>query len=787
MGIPSRTSWRRADPWIVVGLAACAVLFWKLRIFDPAVPGTFEPTRGQGDLFTYSYPMAVATSRSLLSGQVPLWNPYQGMGQPLLASVAGGSLYPLGISTLILPVALAMEITIALHLALAAVLTFLCARTLGLGRSGSVAAAVVYASSSFVTTQALWFPPALASCVWLPLGLLALARVVSGQGRLWAVVLALATAMPILAGWLQTWVYTMYALALYAGLALLARARSGVPIGEVSRRGLWVAGGVALGVLLAAVQLLPSYELRSLSRVAEGLSYEEMVPIPVSPAQLLSVAVDPNPKYPELFYVGIVPLLAVPFSLFSPIARQSVLFFWLLLVSSLGLVVGMNTSLFDLFMQLPALSWFRHPQRLAFLAAFASAMLTGITIHWLVSARRRSTGRFAAGIALATGLAGAVTAAAPISPTALVLLWLGLLLLASASWVPFVRMRNVCLAALIALLAWDGFHATRNTLKHPYHAPEALEFGRRTFDFIRKHQGFDRTYIHAAPLDFALMPKRGILESIHEVRDYEPLGLNRRSQVFALVMGRAPGINSGARMGFLGADPAKPGFRLLDMMSVRYAVVRESDPAFASKLRSLPNPWRRVSGNRGSELFVFENASPLPRAYVASNVIEAESADEALQILASPDFDPHRSVVIEGPIDAPPSGADPPGIAKARIRGYHAVAIDIETDAPHDGVLVLTDSFYPGWEVRVDGEPAETLPANYLFRGVPIRAGPHRVTFRYQPKSFLVGAWVSAVTTLGVCLVALWNSARRQDLGRARRRKGALRGRHRRLRVPESG
>jgi hypothetical protein len=118
-------------------------------------------------------------------------------------------------------------------------------------------------------------------------------------------------------------------------------------------------------------------------------------------------------------------------------------------------------------------------------------------------------------------------------------------------------------------------------------------------------------------------------------------------------------------------------------------------------------------------------------------------------------------VVIEG-LDAvlerersDPTAAPP--ITRARIRSYRASEVVVEANAARDGYLVLTDTFYPGWKVSVDGRPGRIYPANYLFRAVPLEAGQHRVRFRYDPPAFKIGA---AVTLMSLCGIAIYASFR---------------------------
>ena len=63
----------------------------------------------------------------------------------------------------------------------------------------------------------------------------------------------------------------------------------------------------------------------------------------------------------------------------------------------------------------------------------------------------------------------------------------------------------------------------------------------------------------------------------------------------------------------------------------------------------------------------------------------------------------------------------------------------LEADLAADGVVVVADTYYPGWKAYVDGAPVEISPADVLFRAVSVPAGKHTIEFRYQPASFRIG------------------------------------------------
>lgn len=147
---------------------------------------------------------------------------------------------------------------------------------------------------------------------------------------------------------------------------------------------------------------------------------------------------------------------------------------------------------------------------------------------------------------------------------------------------------------------------------------------------------------------------------------------------------------------------------------------------------------------------IYENLTALPRAWVVNRAEIVPDAEQVIARLRDPAFDPAGTVLLaEGAV------LDGLGGGHAHITRYEAetVTIDVATDAP--GYLVLTDTYYPGWQAAVDGRPAPILRADLVFRAVPLEAGRHTVEFHYRPASFRTGLWVSLAAALLVLMVVL--------------------------------
>ncbi len=157
---------------------------------------------------------------------------------------------------------------------------------------------------------------------------------------------------------------------------------------------------------------------------------------------------------------------------------------------------------------------------------------------------------------------------------------------------------------------------------------------------------------------------------------------------------------------------------------------------------------------------IYENLDVLPRAFIVHQARAIEDDEEALSALLAESFDPDAEVVLSGEQPGPVSQAEGGG-EEASIVVYEPERVLVEASLNSPGYLVLTDTHYPGWRVRVDGQAAEVLRADYYFRAVYLPAGEHVVQFIYDPASFKMGLAVSLMCGLLVGGALAWDRQRR--------------------------
>ncbi|HUE29549.1 MAG TPA: YfhO family protein, partial [Verrucomicrobiae bacterium] len=244
-------------------------------------------------------------------------------------------------------------------------------------------------------------------------------------------------------------------------------------------------------------------------------------------------------------------------------------------------------------------------------------------------------------------------------------------------------------------------------------------------------------------------------------RVYSPR-MMRRGQHLLSELRLVPGFESSLR-------PKRVG-RLLDDAGLGEALIGETDWGRVGAHHALVDligvSLVVPEGHRALRGFTFDvwlpdegpawrNPSALPRAFVVHDARAAATPEEAHAAVTDPAFRPGEEAVVEAPLPAlaPPVGKERVALV---VDEPERVTVAAEVTAP--ALLVLTDSFFPGWEARVDGTRTPILRADYAFRGVALGAGEHRVEFRYRPWSFYGGVFLAA----GAFVVALGAALRRR-------------------------
>jgi len=184
-------------------------------------------------------------------------------------------------------------------------------------------------------------------------------------------------------------------------------------------------------------------------------------------------------------------------------------------------------------------------------------------------------------------------------------------------------------------------------------------------------------------------------------------------------------------------------------------LIDERSGAFQPLTVSDGGHWRLV---HSGDVKVYMNPEVLPRAFVAHQARVVSDDTAALAALRSPDFQPATTVILSSGNNLTSAGG---GSDRLTVLNYQPEHVSIEAELDSPGILVLSDSDYPGWHAQVDGRDAPILRANLLFRAVALSAGHHRVEFVFDPLSWRLGLALTSASVLALLATSgIWLAKR---------------------------
>jgi uncharacterized membrane protein (UPF0136 family) len=304
----------------------------------------------------------------------------------------------------------------------------------------------------------------------------------------------------------------------------------------------------------------------------------------------------------------------------------------------------------------------------------------------------------------------------------------------------------------------------------------------RILEMISSNQGYFRTFstgktiamdtpiLVADPSSFNVfkekhLPSFNLIFRLHDIWGIDVIRVKRVDDLYKAFT-RAPSISA---------------THLIDLYGIKYIVSvtpLEGDSRFEmvyARLEGLPG--KRENLLKENTIKLYKIRTPFPRAWLVRDFKVLDSKT-ILSRMTSNDCHPGREVLLEdepkwvgeaiggrrGPplrktndVGEPLSGLP----QKVEIIYEKNNRLQLLVKSKEDSLLVLSDTYYPGWKAFVDGTPQKIYQADYAFRAVPLNPGTHRLEFVYDPMSFKLGAGVTLLGILG-CIGMGWVARRKR-------------------------
>ncbi|MFH1624739.1 MAG: YfhO family protein [Pseudomonadota bacterium] len=547
-------------------------------------------------------------------------------------------------------------------------------------------------------------------------------------------------------------------------------------------KALRVSGGMIvfllIGLALAAVQILPTFEFMGISTRAGGVSYAMATYESLHPKELLAFLV------PDIFgnavdktywrssqtwhfwescgYVGILPLCLLFVRTENSAVRRLRIFFIILMILSLCLALGKFNPLYPFICRLPGFGSFRIPAQIIFLYVFGVAVISGMGTQRILEGEYEFNKAFFPFMVAAVTLVGVMTiglrfypfqfffqlfqgfAEGPVVNANMAKLYERISLSIEKSALLFLC--SFILLLIQKRLQWLG-RPTLGILIPGLLFVDLYLFGAQ---FVKPQEFSSEAEKQFVAGQLSRDPVQGRVASIED--DYVRANDGIRFR-FPSILGYDPLILKRYVEYILSSQGWPSNEHVVNL-------ARVDDPN--AKLLKLLNLKQVISAKDVQPL---ENDMPYAHMVEFSIV---KPRDAVLPFMKSETFDPRNMVVLEYEYGdgVRHEGRGEAFVASCSVSRYTNESMTVKTSANRSGYLVLSEIFYPGWQAEVDGERAPIVCGNYIFRVIPLDKGEHEVHLYFVSWPFRVGGVISIVTLVSAaCLVWLLRRRRRDPLG----------------------
>ena len=223
---------------------------------------------------------------------------------------------------------------------------------------------------------------------------------------------------------------------------------------------------------------------------------------------------------------------------------------------------------------------------------------------------------------------------------------------------------------------------------------------------------------------------------------------------------------------------------MFDLLGVRAFVTQQDLETAPAGTPTTPGHVALRLVGQSADTKVYENLAAYPRAWIVHRVPRVDDEDAAFRYLrqrvrpqrdvnTSPAFDPRTEAVVESSRSLRAARGECSGASDdVAVTGYTSNSVKLRVDAECAGLLVLPDTYFPGWSATVNGRERQVLATDGAFRGVLVPRGASTVEFHYEPSQFPlgVGLAVSGIAVFGIVVLVTVVRRRRAPYERRRAR-----------------
>jgi hypothetical protein len=742
-----------------VGLAAVVVIFAAAFVV-PAWPWLSGAVTIPWDAKAEFQPQLQFLAAALAHGQSPFWTPNVFAGWPQVADPQSLIFSPLHVALALLdahPSFRAADAVTFVALFLGGLGVILMFRDRNWHPAGAVVAALAFAFGGAAASRLQHTGEVMSLC-YLPLALWLIGRALERSSRQYGAAAGIACGL-IALGRDQVALLGLYVL---AGFVIARWLAAPHPLRQIFASVRPLLAAAVMAVLVAGLPVMMSALLAAASNRPE-IDYLSAGRGSLHPAHLITLAFADlfglsNPTtgfwgppsrawgWTGLYlaqnmgqlYAGALPLLAMIVALArGALWAREVRFFTIAALLVLLYGLGWYTPAFRVFYEiLPGVDLFRRPADAAFLIGGLFAIVGGYAVHRRLTDASHHVAVATIAITVLAAVAVALAVMNGRLDVALNPILAGVVFMAAAAGALVIARRlHRPLASTIVLAAFATVDLAWNNAPN-----QATGLPPSTYDVLRPDTRNDTIAVIKTKLDATSSSEDRYRVELSGLGYEWPNAslVHRFDGLFGLNPLRLKAYAEATGVGDTVATPEQrtfsklfPGYRsmMADLLGLRFIATGVAIEQIDKQLK--PGDLTFIA--RTADAYVYENPRALPRVLLVTGWRLADF-DAMMRTGEWPQFDPHRTVLLDRPPSIPlPAAGNAAAPGAVVIARYQNTEIDIDVDAPSGGLVVLHDVWHPWWRASVDFTPAPILKANVLFRAIAVSPGRHQIALKFEP------------------------------------------------------
>lgn len=673
-------------------------------------------------------PWRILAVEQMKQGRIPLWNPYNLGGTPLLANLQTAAFYPLNLLFFIFEKYTAWGLYLFFQPVLAGFFAYLFFKSLNLSFTSCLFGAVSFAFSGMMLNH-LEFGIDGHSCLWLPLMLYGVNLIFKNVFKKGFLILLIASVFNLTAGYPPPIVYNFLALTLWAIFKLKESKRP--------KYYFLTALAVFLAFLITAPQTLSAWELaKKVERRPEFFS-EKIGETHFFPYENLLMAIAPDffghpstgnffskINYTDSPYIGFWGSSFAILGIFLLFKRKEVFYGALILAATLVLMLPTPLAEFYRKVPIPFISTVS-PMRMLWLTGLALALLASFGFDCVFGKEKISLKKIVALFGIGCFLILTCWYFSKIIPhegqqliTRRNLILPGVIFAVGALCLLFVfvfqKYNNLAKFLFVVLIIGE---LLRQGLKYnPFVERELIYPQTEILKFLSERPAEEKvliTHQELLPANANIPYRYSMIDGYYSIYD------GRVGQLASLA-------NAPIDLTIIGGFPrivylSNPSGKIIDLFGIKWVLALEEQRD--SKLELVMKEGKTL---------LYENKKSFPKAFFVKSYFYGEDDLAIARKMLNSDL--AQFAVLEKNL-----GKRIFWEGQAESVSFEEGELKIKTKNEREGLLVIVENYDPGWKAQIDGQEVEILRADYNLMAVIVPPGERFVHFNYQPVSFDLG------------------------------------------------